>query len=394
MDDPLGLNTEVLKTPITATVAKKKKKKHRQGTISKAEAPIQSLITNDFDQDQIWEELELQNKFIYDNLVTSVSRLLAFQRRVVEQEDSDVNDSSEEDKEEVNRADKFQDDDTGEEDEDSDFFESDEKYRKKSNKQGGDDVRYPKSVVDDQFFSLAQMTEHIEQLEADMEKASTKKSQGSQDDEEEDEESSGEESIDLFEEIPSEDDVGDGNKDNKSAYYYKDFFDPPLRNEAEIPDNDENTEQDGSEKDQEEDQEKESDEDEERSIKQEEESEQDLDDDDQEAFKSVRFNLEDDEDGGDVDEDEDFKGEIKEEEEEDLKQKIKETLSSFEKRKKKIEENIEEIESQAMEPKSWHLLGEATAESRPENALLEEHLIYDHLIRPGKSVKLFWHQQL
>jgi len=61
-------------------------------------------------------------------------------------------------------------------------------------------------------------------------------------------------------------------------------------------------------------------------------------------------------------------------------------LSNFERRARKAEKVIKEIEDEALQPKSWQLSGETSAHSRPENALLEEHLMFDHLIRQAPLV--------
>jgi U3 small nucleolar RNA-associated protein MPP10 len=63
-----------------------------------------------------------------------------------------------------------------------------------------------------------------------------------------------------------------------------------------------------------------------------------------------------------------------------------EQLSNFEKRKRRIDENIEQVEEEALQPKAWQFQGEVTAQSRPENSLLEEHLIFDHLLRQAPEV--------
>lgn len=367
LEDPLGLQTASLKTtPLLGLTKTKKKKNKRQNTISKAEAPVPTLITEDFDEDQIWEEVELQNGLMYDNLVTSVSKLLAYQEKSVQQEQDSGGASSEEEEDELeaddNRRSTSSKNSVPEEDDDSDFFESDEKYRKRGNKQGVEGKQYTKSIVDDKFFSLAQMTEHIEQVEAEIEKAEAIKSGQLKDDQDESDE---EDQIDLFEDVPSDDDESEK---QEAQYFYQDFFDPPLQQDEEGG-QESNTSQQLAE------------------------SGDDLKSDEEPSFdkpKAVRFNLEEDED--DEEEDDEVLGEEEGDEGDkekstpikDLGKKINETLSTFEKRKKKIEESIEEIENEALKPKAWQLLGEAKADNRPENALLEEHLIYDHMTRPGK----------
>ena len=185
------------------SLKKKKKKKHQ---ISAIEAPLTSLVTEGFDNEQIWQEVQLQNNFMYENLVSSVSKLLAHQQFIRNVEGSE----SEED--------------LSEEGEGGGSDES------------GNEDNYPKDLGD----TIAKG---------------------------------------RFE----------GNVDSES------------------------------------------------------------------------------EDEGD-----DFGGE------EDEK-----NLSTFEKKKREIEEKIESIEDEALQPKSWQYQGEVSGQTRPENALLEEHLMFDHLIRQG-----------
>lgn len=58
-------------------------------------------------------------------------------------------------------------------------------------------------------------------------------------------------------------------------------------------------------------------------------------------------------------------------------------MSTHEKRQAALAKQIAELESEAVGPKDWTLLGEATARARPENSLLEEHLDFEHV---GKVV--------
>lgn len=41
------------------------------------EAPLSKLLTDSFDSQQIWEEIQLQNGIMYENLVSTISKLLA-----------------------------------------------------------------------------------------------------------------------------------------------------------------------------------------------------------------------------------------------------------------------------------------------------------------------------
>lgn len=58
-------------------------------------------------------------------------------------------------------------------------------------------------------------------------------------------------------------------------------------------------------------------------------------------------------------------------------------LSSHEKRQRALAQQIAELEAEAIGPKDWTLLGEASAKTRPENSLLEEDLDFEQM---GKVV--------
>lgn len=60
--------------------------------------------------------------------------------------------------------------------------------------------------------------------------------------------------------------------------------------------------------------------------------------------------------------------------------------STFEKRQKKMRSRIEAMESSAIDVKPWQLQGEVTAVSRPENSLLQEDLDFDHTTRQAPII--------
>lgn len=317
-------------------------KKGRKG-FSKTEVPLSTLITEGFGEDQIWEEIQLQNALVYDALVSSISKVLAYKPRLkkeVKDEDSD---------DETILKDLHQDGDG--EDSDSDFFESDEAYRKKQRKSKTEQTRqYGKSVVDDKFFNLAQMTEFVEEMEKDVEEK----------EQEDEEDESGDEKIDYFKDEEEEEDESE-----EQDYYYKDFFDPPLE------------QGDGGGND---------------SRQQVEDEEEGAGSNDEAgSSKTVRFNLEEEED--DVDDEEEVRVSLENnqgQDDDESSEDDQQPLSNFERRKKKIEENIKALEEEALKTKPWQLTGEVTAETRPENSLLEEHLMYDHLLRQGMYPLLFF----
>lgn len=60
--------------------------------------------------------------------------------------------------------------------------------------------------------------------------------------------------------------------------------------------------------------------------------------------------------------------------------------SSYELRQERLRAKIKELEEEAVAPKPWQLLGETKAELRPENALLEEDLVFDHTTRQAPVI--------
>lgn len=56
-------------------------------------------------------------------------------------------------------------------------------------------------------------------------------------------------------------------------------------------------------------------------------------------------------------------------------------LSTHEKRQKALAEEIAQLESEAVGPKEWTLLGEASSRTRPQNSLLEEDLDFEHVAK-------------
>ncbi|KAK6903305.1 dolichol kinase [Kwoniella mangroviensis CBS 8886] len=102
--------------------------------------------------------------------------------------------------------------------------------------------------------------------------------------------------------------------------------------------------------------------------------------------KGVRFDEDDHMDEDDEEEDDEnaayetmgrMKGDLFDsDDEEDQEEK---NLSNHEKRQLALAQQIAELESEAVGPKDWTLLGEATSKARPENSLLEENLDFEQV---------------
>ncbi|KAM0982431.1 hypothetical protein PS2_015093 [Malus domestica] len=87
------------------------------------------------------------------------------------------------------------------------------------------------------------------------------------------------------------------------------------------------------------------------------------------------------------DEEEDDQDEDDQEGDENEQEDDKQTaLSTHEKKLKKLQSQIEEMEKANLEPKSWIMQGEVTAATRPKNSALEVDLDFEHNVRPAPVI--------
>ncbi|XP_054417864.1 U3 small nucleolar ribonucleoprotein protein MPP10 [Pteronotus mesoamericanus] len=354
-------------------------------------SPLQKLVIDKFDDEQIWQQLELQNEpalQYFDSAVSEtlndedISLLPESEEQDNEEDGSEMEAAGQEDLdqhvEEEHVSDLSGDEPEGDEatkrlskgdlqkspvfsDEDSDLdfdigkLEQQTKLQNKMPKKPRE-----KSIVDDKFFKLSEMETFLENMEKEEQK----------DDAEEEE-------IDLFEDIDSDEDEGGlfGSqtqklKSGKSSrnLKYKDFFDPVESDEDVASVHDEELGEEEEEEGEEEIAEEEggeslSETDEDYDLEETEDSKQH-----KETSKRVTFALPDDEETEDTS--------IL-----NVQKDSAEVKSSFEKRQEKMNEKIASLEKELLEKKPWQLQGEVTAQKRPENSLLEETLHFDHAVR-------------
>ncbi|XP_009468049.1 PREDICTED: U3 small nucleolar ribonucleoprotein protein MPP10 [Nipponia nippon] len=337
--------------------------------------PLKELVIENFDEEQIWQQLELQNNAVLDFFKKSIARdakdedlcLLSDQ----EEDGSDAETSSSKELEDnimeaeteqknVYTKDKAKEKQSklresvmqkySDEDSDVDFDIEALEQQTKTAKETTLKKMGRKSIVDDKFFKLAEMEAFLEHAEKENREE--------------------EEDINYFEDIISDDEEEESEeaevKPIKSSrdLTYKDFFDP-------VDDND-----DLVANDVEDDQEEEAD----SAIEEEnEESLSEVEDMNEmmmenirstEASKKVTFSLPDD---SETEDDTDMQ----------LEKGIdpSEIKSSFEKRQEKMRKKIESLEEELLEEKPWQLKGEVTGQKRPENSLLEETVLFDHAVR-------------
>ncbi|XP_059861286.1 U3 small nucleolar ribonucleoprotein protein MPP10 isoform X2 [Delphinus delphis] len=345
-------------------------------------------MINNFDDEQIWQQLELQNEPILQYFQNAVSEAIKDEdisllsenevqeceedasemeaggeedlEQDLEEEEEKVSDLSGDDPEEDERAintsklDLRKSPDFSDENSDLDFDISKlEQQSKVQNKV----PRKPteKSIVDDKFFKLSEMESFLENIEKEEEQKG--------DEEEED--------IDFFEDVDSDEDGGlFGSQDLKSGkssrnLKYKDFFDPVESDEDIASVHDDGDELASSEEEEiaEEGEESFSEMDEDNDLEESGDSKQH-----KETLKRVTFALPDDEETEDTNV-------------LNVQKDSDEVKSSFEIRQEKMNEKIASLEKQLLEKKPWQLQGEVTAQKRPENSLLEETLHFDHAIR-------------
>ncbi|TNN80534.1 U3 small nucleolar ribonucleoprotein MPP10 [Liparis tanakae] len=261
-------------------------------------------------------------------------------------------------------------------DEDSDFdfdvdaLEKREKQKKEIGRKGSTTMGVP-SEVDDTFFKLSEMESFLDDMD---------KREGKED--------KNEDELDYFQDLPSgEDDNLDlgeilsAKKKKKITVKssrnlkYKDFFDA-VDSEPAKADDQSDGEDDEINKSQEHDGEEGYDETDDS------DGEEEGDDEDEEtetSLKKVTFNLSKDEDSEGEDIVDIFGGKTPH-------SAKSESKSSFEKRQDKMSEKIEELEKAALAQKSWQLTGEVTAQTRPENSMLEEDVEFEQTGRMAPSI--------
>nr|XP_060611762.1 U3 small nucleolar ribonucleoprotein protein MPP10 [Anolis sagrei ordinatus] len=366
-------------------------------------SPLKELVVENFDEEQIWQQLELQNNAALGHFQEAIAKSVKEEADIsllqpLEEEEEEEEESNEDQvdaEDQIEEEPEIQNDHLEEEsdqsekksrlkatethsfsDEDSDIdFDIDEleqrtKRLKKAVKKAGET-----SIVDDRFFKLYEMEAALDASEKKESKAKDEDDDGGDDDD-----------VDYFEDIISEDDEDDGEEEfgkasmklTKSArdLKYKDYFDPVDDHEgfaSESKDDGEDEQSEGADDDDDDDGE------EEEAIDEMEEDEDDIEqtekDNLSEPSKRVTFSLPYDSDG--EEDTHTFQGKA---------EKSPEVKSSFEKRQEKLSEKIKKLESELLTEKPWQLKGEVTAQKRPENSLLEEMLLFDHAVKMAPMI--------
>nr|SVE74300.1 EOG090X09DZ [Daphnia barbata] len=339
---------------------------HRNFSLPDLTGSLPELYTEGFDEEQIWQQLELHNEPCFKILMKNVAKLLTgndkkltfhkveVQADEVEREDDTVGNgeddvvNNEEDKDSVASNLSFELPADTEDEDDSNFDETDdlkfneykildeerEEKPKKNRPQSIGKIR--KTEVDDQFFKVGEMEKFLEKEEAEKPLV---------DDDDDD-------SIDYFEDILSEDEENDVAIKAK----YKDFF------RGSVPAGNREGTTNGDTEDED--------------LEDGEDEEDDEQDDDEPRGKRVKFNL----NGSTSSEEDESDGP------DDNNLQKSDIKSSYEQRQERLRAKIKNLEDEAVAPKPWQLMGETKAELRPENALLEEDLFFDHTTRQAPVI--------
>ncbi|KAJ1837250.1 U3 snoRNP protein, partial [Coemansia sp. RSA 2708] len=220
------------------------------------------------------------------------------------------------------------------------------------------------SVVDDEFFSLAEMESFVDKVEEeemrDRAILAGEYPKRSEDDDDESSDDDDDESIDLFQdhgalEDEDDDEDGDGSDDGEKRadeMMYADFFKPP------------------------------------KSLKRDQTKEVS-----KKRFKRVKFDVgtagsEDEDDDDDEDEESDAgSSEANEptnlfDDDDESNAVASDGKSEFERRQEKLQGLISKLEDEAVAEKHWAMIGEVGSNVRPKNSLLAEDLDFDHMQKP------------
>ncbi|KAG8235803.1 hypothetical protein J437_LFUL014741, partial [Ladona fulva] len=269
---------------------------------------LPELIVDGFDEEQIWQELELRNEEVIPSLIAEVASLLSKKERIRGSLSSlcvaerNVNKERDEESniadEELSEGDQKFGSELSEDGENPDEEVSGDSEEDQGREESQNSQRVP-SVVDDEFFKLGEMEKFLIEEERRGNKAGSE---------------SEDENIDYFED-PMEEDDEDPAELNPS---YKDFFPPPDSGGK----NKISKEVDGNDR-----------------------------------LKNVQFALQEMANGSNDKRREDDESGSK---------------SKFEERQERLQRKIKHLESSNLAEKPWQLKGEVSASARPPNSLLEE----------------------
>lgn len=183
---------------------------------------LPELIVENFDLEQIWQQIELQNEEVLDKNILHISKVLSSKNLLFKEYEIAVDEPAIEENVDA-AAEPVEENATDSESDDIEMqSDSSESETDKSN---ANEKKHRKSIVDDDFFKLQEMEEFLNKEEAALNQNNLKKT---------DNDSDSEESVDLFKtNVSDEENEIDRTKNPR----YKDFFGsndqeqkPPKRN--------------------------------------------------------------------------------------------------------------------------------------------------------------------
>lgn len=347
---------------------------------------LDELVVDEMDEEQIWQQLELMNEHLLGDDLPKTSKLLSVSEKRLQlpfrTDNDEYIDGQQEDEEMASE------DDLEEQEE-----VTPRKPKKKANKSGEKKAKKKKSIVDDEFFKLEDMARFLDEEDArEMRRQAGKPEKHPLIE------------IDYFNEHAGEDEDSD-EEDMKYADFFEDDEDEDESGEEEDDgyghsdggENDENEEEQDEQDD-----EKDSQDNDSEAEEGEEKIEDDDSEDEMERNRRLRFELysnsgdfmpgsytsKPDEPLSKSDEDDDGENEKEEEQVKEVEKEEQENgpKSSFELRQEKLQQKIKKMESQMLQDKPWQLKGEISADTRPQNSLLEEVLEFESTTRPAPVV--------
>ncbi|XP_045456516.1 U3 small nucleolar ribonucleoprotein protein MPP10, partial [Melitaea cinxia] len=312
-------------------------KTQEQKDKSKKSQALPHIIVKDFDEEQIWQQIELQNSQCWDQFVWDVANCISNKNdlnfpiifpedreKVDEPTEGEISENEDESEPEAELTNQSQ-----------------SKDKSRGNKQHSNTKS---SIVDDRFFKLHDMEKFLINEEK-MEDKSKK------DDEDND-------SVDMFEDIDSEGSEDEGGKE----MMYSDFFNEENLNGNEMDDDDQGIAMDKKVRFAE----LETDE----SV-----SESDVEVDNGKKVRYAESNTD-----NETDLNENVNKQVNRGSHGDEKK------SEFELRQQRLKQQISKLEEKTLKEAPWQLKGEIDATKRPQNSLLEEVLDFDLTTRPPPTI--------
>ncbi|KAG0049128.1 hypothetical protein BGZ83_006024 [Gryganskiella cystojenkinii] len=352
-------------------------KSTESGSLKGQGSMLEELFVDGFDNDQIWEEIQMQNTPFLTFLKTELKNLKSApepeDKPVEEEEEDEEEDENEmsldeedmglemEDTDNVFSGEEEEEDEQMEDDEEGLDFEDEEDEEEAEDEDDDeeeeelDDLDLPvkkksrTSEVDDDFFNLDEFNAMTEKQEQD---------------EIEGKEPSDDEEIDYFadpdmiesgdEDEDEDEDMNDNeNEADTHDVAYRDFFAPPEKGRTNRP----------------------------KPKRREEKKEEEahFEEPVEEMQDAEEEDVEDEDENGDLNALGDRVSNLfgLEEEEEEA-----ETLSKHERLQRKMKEQIEALEQENVASKDWTKKGEASSSDRPVNSLLEEDLDFETVSKP------------